>query len=295
MRKLFTALRARMAQMKRTKSRPEQPTSLLNNPNMQRIIEMEIITPNQKMQSSGRLPEIMTSLEIAEVVGSRHDSVKRTIERLADDGIIVRSPLVDEQSTDAMGRSRVVQVYKVGERDSYVVVARISPEFTAKLVDYWQEHKSQKPVAIPTTAEAFANAFQMIASAERTQAVHSKAIAHLEEKVERVAIAQSVLPSRPSNAEGITHIRQRINRLYGISSNVIDEVMRQSPYAPKPATMVRNDHIDANGVPYAVYWTKDITKTFDRFVDECEPVTPFMFTHPFIEGRFRVARKTMVA
>lgn len=167
--------------------------------------------------------------------------------------------------------------------------------FDEMLERYFAVEVAPQQIAVPTTAEAFANAFQMIASTERTQAVHAKAIAHLEQKVDRVAVAQSILPSRPANAEGITHIRQRINRLYGLSASVIDEVMRQSPYAPKPATMVRNDHVDAGGIPYAVYWTKDITKTFDRFVDECEPVTQFMFTHPFIEGRFRIARKTMVA
>jgi phage regulator Rha-like protein len=284
-----------MTQMKRAKSRPSKPTTLPNNPNTKKDYVMEIITPHQKMQLSGGMPETMTSLEIAEVVNKRHDNVKRTIETLAEQGVIIRPQIEDEQSTDAMGRSRLTQVYRVGERDSYVIVAQLSPEFTAKLVDYWQQHKNQQPVAIPTTAEAFANAFQMIANTERTQVVHAKAIAHLEAKVERVATAQTIMPSRPSNAEGITHARQRLNRIYGLSANIVDEVMRQSPYAPKPAGMVRNDHVDAGGVPYAVYWTKDITKTFDRFVDECEPVTPFMFTHPFIEGRFRIARKTMVA
>lgn len=282
-------------QMKRAKSRPSKPTSLLANPTLQKDYVMEIITPDQKMQLSGGLPETMTSLEMAELVNKRHDSVKRTIDTLAEQGVIARPQIEDVQEIGGNNRTYVTQIYKIGERDSYVVVAQLSPEFTAKLVDYWQQHKNHQPVAIPTTAEAFANAFQMIANTERTQAVHAKAIAHLEAKVEKVATAQTIMPSRPSNAEGITHARQRINRMYGLSANIVDEVMRQSPYAPKPAGMVRNDHVDAGGVPYAVYWTKDITKTFDRFVDECEPVTQFMFTHPFIEGRFRIARKTMVA
>lgn len=149
--------------------------------------------------------------------------------------------------------------------------------------------------AIPTTAEAFAHAFTMIADAQKQQAVHSRAIERLEEMVDRVETAQTVLRCRPANAEGITHIRPRINRMFGLSSAVVDEVMRQSPYAPKPAGMVRNDHVDADGSLYAVYWQKDVTKTFERFVDECKAVTEFMFTHPFIEGRFRVARKRVVA
>ena len=37
----------------------------------------------------------MTSREIAELVDSRHDSVKRTIERLVAQGVIESPPLVD--------------------------------------------------------------------------------------------------------------------------------------------------------------------------------------------------------
>lgn len=38
----------------------------------------------------------MTSQEIAEMVGSRHDSVKRTIERLAKSGVITFPPMVEK-------------------------------------------------------------------------------------------------------------------------------------------------------------------------------------------------------
>lgn len=169
-------------------------------------------------------------------------------------------------------------------------------EVQGEMIDrYFAVESPPIAAAIPTTAEAFAHAFTMIADAQKQQAVHSRAIERLEEKVDRVETAQTVLRSRPANAEGITHIRPRINRMFGLSSAVVDEVMRQSPYAPKPAGMVRNDHVDADGALYAVYWQKDVTKTFERFVDECRAVTAFMFTHPFIEGRFRVARKLVVA
>ena len=57
--------------------------------------------------------------------------------------VIVQPPMADEQSVDAMGRSRTTQVYQFtgeqGKRDSIVVVAQLSPEFTAVLVDRWQE------------------------------------------------------------------------------------------------------------------------------------------------------------
>ena len=76
----------------------------------------------------------MSSREIAEVVDSRHDDVKRSIERLVQRGVIVQPPMGDEQDIDAMGRARTTSVYHVSKRDSYVVVAQLSPEFTARLV-----------------------------------------------------------------------------------------------------------------------------------------------------------------
>lgn len=85
----------------------------------------------------------MTSLEISELTGSRHDSVKRTIERLIGAGLIVRPPIVSEHSFDACGRNRITEVFsfsgETGKRDSIVVVARISPEFTARVIDRWIE------------------------------------------------------------------------------------------------------------------------------------------------------------
>ena len=95
--------------------------------------------------------QTMTSKQIADVVDSRHDSVKRTIERLAEKGIISFTPMV-ETSHEGAG-ARPVEVYQVNERDSYVVVAQLCPEYTAKLVDWWMATKNQvvQPVALPLT------------------------------------------------------------------------------------------------------------------------------------------------
>lgn len=102
---------------------------------------------NATMNSSVALKDdfvkTMSSKQIADVVDSRHDSVKRTIERLAEKGIISFTPMV-ETSHEGAG-ARPVEVYQVNERDSYIVVAQLCPEFTAKLVDYWQATKNLIP------------------------------------------------------------------------------------------------------------------------------------------------------
>jgi phage regulator Rha-like protein len=80
-------------------------------------------------------PLTMSSREIAELLGARHDSVKRTIERLADKGVIDLPPMVEY--LDGLGRP--AGEYRLVKRDSYIVVAQLSPEFTARLVDRWAE------------------------------------------------------------------------------------------------------------------------------------------------------------
>lgn len=81
----------------------------------------------------------MTSQEIADLVESRHDKVKQSIERLALRGTIQLPPLGEVKNH--LGQS--VAVYQVSKRDSYIVVAQLSPEFTARLVDRWQELENQ--------------------------------------------------------------------------------------------------------------------------------------------------------
>lgn len=75
---------------------------------------MNILTQNKATK--------MTSLQISDLVGTRHSTVKQSIERLAARGVIIQSPSVIEQSTDSMGRNRDTQVYvftgEQGKRDS---------------------------------------------------------------------------------------------------------------------------------------------------------------------------------
>lgn len=95
--------------------------------------------------------QTMTSKEIADLVEKRHDSVKRTIETLAAKGVISYPQSVDGEKA---ANNVVERLYLIGKRDTYVLVAQLSPEFTARLVDRWQELEQEKTApqfAIPTT------------------------------------------------------------------------------------------------------------------------------------------------
>nr|WP_232370133.1 KilA-N domain-containing protein [Xenorhabdus lircayensis] len=108
---------------------------------------------NSVANSLTNVTATMSSVEIAKLVNKRHDNVKRTIETLAKRGVI-QLPQIEEvnniQSDSPNSRSGAyIFSGEQGKRDSIVVVAQLSPEFTARLVDRWQELEKQlaKPQA----------------------------------------------------------------------------------------------------------------------------------------------------
>ncbi|EJJ1117200.1 Rha family transcriptional regulator [Escherichia coli] len=131
----------------------------------------------------------MTSIEIAELVGKRHDNVKRTIETLAESGVIVRPQIEDEPKIDVMGRSRLIQVFRFsdeqGKRDSIIVVAQLCPEFTARLVDRWRELEEQVRQPLTEIEMIAAMAANAVQQQKRLHVVESK-VSQVVEAVEQI-------------------------------------------------------------------------------------------------------------
>lgn len=90
----------------------------------------------------------MNSIEIAELVESRHADIKRSIKRLVEKGIIRQPPTAHTNIINDLGVITGIRDFYVfegeqGKRDSIIVVAQNCPEFTARLVDRWQELEKQ--------------------------------------------------------------------------------------------------------------------------------------------------------
>lgn len=84
----------------------------------------------------------MTSLEISELSNKRHANVRRTIETLAKSGIIQLTQIEKVENDQSLSPNNASLNYVFtgakGKRDTLVVIARLSPEFTAALVDRWE-------------------------------------------------------------------------------------------------------------------------------------------------------------
>ncbi|WP_208153362.1 Rha family transcriptional regulator [Sinorhizobium medicae] len=236
----------------------------------------------------GNQPVTMSSREIADVTGKRHPDVKRDIERMLVD-------LEEDVSRfahiyiDSMNREQTE--YRLDRELTETLLLGYSAPLRRKVIKRLRELEAMVASPRPLiTTETLIQMLTLQAEVERRQAEQAKAITAIDARVERVETAQTVLSARPANSESIVHIRRRIWRLYGLSDATVDAVMRQSPYAPKPAGMVRNEHAEADGAAYAVYWKKDVTATFERFVAECRHSAGKLYTHPYIEGRFKLIK-----
>lgn len=100
----------------------------------------ELLTISQKNAST----LTMSSREIAELTQKEHKNVLRVIRDLIEQNLVAQNePLKFEY------RNQWFDYYELNKRDTFVVVARLSPEFTAAVVDRWQElENQQKPTAL---------------------------------------------------------------------------------------------------------------------------------------------------
>ena len=82
----------------------------------------------------------MSSREIAELTGKRHDNVMQVIASLMSAQIL--TPEIQESTFKHRGNE--YSQWLLNKRDSLVLVARLSPEFMAAIVDRWQELEAKE-------------------------------------------------------------------------------------------------------------------------------------------------------
>lgn len=95
----------------------------------------------------------MTSREMAGLCGKEHRNVLSLIRLLVERGLLKNS--IPQEYTHEQNGQQYIQ-FLSDQRDSLVIVARLSPEFTAAVIDRWQELEAQAsaPVIPATLSEA---------------------------------------------------------------------------------------------------------------------------------------------
>ena len=130
----------------------------------------------------------MSSREIAELVGSKHEAVRKSAERLAADQILT-SPLA---TFDYEHRGNTYWEYRFEKRDCLVLVARLSPAFTAQVIDRWQELelKAQeiKPLTHLETARLLVSSLEQIEQQAQQLAIAAPKVEFVDKYVEATGL-----------------------------------------------------------------------------------------------------------
>ena len=86
----------------------------------------------------------MTSLEVAELTGKRHDHVVEKIKELSAKAIIRGLPEIREKYESTKKGGRPINLYRLNRTESINLVANLCPEFTARIVKRWMELERQQ-------------------------------------------------------------------------------------------------------------------------------------------------------
>jgi phage antirepressor YoqD-like protein len=219
---------------------------------------------NQIALLGGKNEPSMTSQEMADLTEKRHDSVKRTIDFLAKKGLIDVPHRVEY--LDSL--SRKATEYRIGKRDSYVVVARLSPEFTARVVDRWQQLEQAQPVALDLN-DPQALRTLLLGYSERVLELNAKISAD----APKVAFAEAIRA-----VDGVCSI-EKIAKTIGIGRNKLFRRMRDDGV------------LMANNLPYQKYIDREYFTVIEQ-----EPYTDSKgVQHPTFTTRVTGAGQVFLA
>ena len=110
----------------------------------------------------------MSSREITKLVNSRHSDVCKSIETLISKGVIggyQPKPYTHPQN------GQIYYEYFLNKRDTYILVAQFSPEFTAAVIDRWQELENQQNQTALLPQNYLQALEQLVASEKEKQAL----------------------------------------------------------------------------------------------------------------------------
>lgn len=140
-----------------------------------------------------------------------------------------------------------------------------------------------------TPAEMFLHSAQTMVAIEQRQAAQDRALTVIDE---RVNIIEQLAPlkAKPHASETRSEIRKRMNQQYALSQPMVDTILDNLPYSFGAFGMVKNSHEDAKGSSFPVYWIRDITKLFKRFVGECERHSETTYKHPSVSRPFKMVK-----
>lgn len=113
---------------------------------------------NDLTTTTAGTPVNMTSIELAELTGKRHDNVMADIRKmlveLYGDGRVLSFQETVNRPNPSGGAPIRSTIFKLPKRETLILVSGYSVAMRAKIIDRWQELESATGVRVPTTLAA---------------------------------------------------------------------------------------------------------------------------------------------
>ena len=122
----------------------------------------------------------MSSLEIAELTGKRHDNVMVDIVKMLKD-LEIHAP--DFTGTYKTARGNEYKCYNLPKRETLILVSGYSVTMRARIIDRWQELEEKQTPATPKT---YIEALEKLLESEKEKLVLKEELKAAEPKVEFV-------------------------------------------------------------------------------------------------------------
>lgn len=207
------------------------------------------------LQTTGGADVTMSSREIADMTGKRHDNVMRVCRELKALGV---TPQIEEcRVINELAGGREFTEFRLNKRDSHILMARLSPELTGRLVDRWMELEAALPPA-PDLSDPHALRGLLLQYSEKVIQLDAKITAD----APKVAFAEAVRA-----IDGACHI-EKIAKTLGIGRNkffkrlradgiLLDNNLPYQKYIDREYFTVieQQPYTDSKGVTHATFTT----------------------------------------
>ena len=166
----------------------------------------------------------MSSLEIAELTGKRHDNVMSDIEKMLKD-LEIHAP--DFSGTYKTARGNEYKCYNLPKRETLILVSGYNVTMRARIIDRWQELEQKESIQFKmpkTLSEALLLAGQQAALAEERQRL-------LEQQKPKVEFAETV--ERSDGTLSIGEFAKLLPKEWKIGRNKLFKWLRDNKYLMK--------------------------------------------------------------
>lgn len=114
-----------------------------------------------KETSLAAVTQSMSSLQIAEITGKRHDAILRDIRNLLEQGVAAHN-FVGSEYTDKTGR--VLPCYQLTKKGCLILASGYNAKLREKIIDRWEDLESQKQSGGFIIPKSFSEALQLAAN-----------------------------------------------------------------------------------------------------------------------------------